>query len=135
MKEKLTKKQKLFCKEYLKDLNGTRAAIAAGYSEKSAKMIAHENLTKPYLSDYIQSINKERLERCEIDADWVLKEAVRCFKLSAKTTITEGEEVILDPRSAKGFLELVGKHIKVGAFQDIVKSEVTEKKSLDDLYD
>jgi phage terminase small subunit len=31
---KLTAKQKLFCKEYIKDLNAGRAAIAAGYSKK-----------------------------------------------------------------------------------------------------
>ncbi|WP_198585325.1 terminase small subunit, partial [Escherichia coli] len=33
---KLTDKQELFAREYLKDLNGTQAAIRAGYSEKTA---------------------------------------------------------------------------------------------------
>lgn len=44
-----------FCIEYLVDFNGTRAAIAAGYSEKSAKAIAHENLTKPDLRRFIDA--------------------------------------------------------------------------------
>ncbi|HBD0332675.1 TPA: terminase small subunit, partial [Escherichia coli] len=33
---KLTDKQELFAREYLKDLNATQAAIRAGYSEDSA---------------------------------------------------------------------------------------------------
>ena len=35
--QKLTEKQKRFCEEYIIDWNGTRAAIAAGYSKKTAK--------------------------------------------------------------------------------------------------
>lgn len=55
----LTPKQKIFCEEYVVDWNATRAAIAAGYSENSAKVIGHENLTKPYIADYIQEIQKD----------------------------------------------------------------------------
>lgn len=35
--KKLTQKQKLFCDEYLIDLNATQAAIRAGYSKKTAQ--------------------------------------------------------------------------------------------------
>ena len=35
--EKMTAKQRLFCDEYLIDLNATQAAIRAGYSEKTAE--------------------------------------------------------------------------------------------------
>lgn len=42
----LTEKQKRFCDEYLVDLNATQAAIRAGYSEKTAKQIAQQNLTR-----------------------------------------------------------------------------------------
>jgi phage terminase small subunit len=44
--KKLTLKQEMFCREYLVDLNGTQAAIRAGYSEDTAKEIASQNLTK-----------------------------------------------------------------------------------------
>ena len=37
-------KRKAFVKEYVKDFNGTRAAIAAGYSENGAGVRAHELL-------------------------------------------------------------------------------------------
>lgn len=50
---KMTDKQKKFCEEYLIDLNGTRAAIRAGYSEDTAGVIASENLQKPYIRKYI----------------------------------------------------------------------------------
>ena len=39
-----TDKQKRFCEEYLVDLNATQAAIRAGYSPKSAHVIATENM-------------------------------------------------------------------------------------------
>lgn len=58
-KVELTPKQKFFCEEYVVDWNATRAAIAAGYSENSAKVIGHENLTKPYIKEYIEEIQKD----------------------------------------------------------------------------
>lgn len=53
---KLTGKQKLFADYYIGEanLNATRAAIMAGYSEKTARSIGHENLTKPDISEYIE---------------------------------------------------------------------------------
>ncbi|MFA5753528.1 MAG: terminase small subunit, partial [Bacteroidales bacterium] len=44
---KLTPKQKRFVDEYLIDLNATQAAIRAGYSERTARIIGAENLIKP----------------------------------------------------------------------------------------
>lgn len=41
---KLTPRQALFVSEYLKDSNGSRAAIAAGYSPLAAKQRAYELL-------------------------------------------------------------------------------------------
>jgi len=43
----LTAKQKVFVAEYLVDLNATQAAVRAGYSEKTAYSVGHENLKKP----------------------------------------------------------------------------------------
>lgn len=45
--DKLTAKQRRFVEAY--DGNATQAAIAAGYSEKTARFMGHENLTKPYI--------------------------------------------------------------------------------------
>ena len=50
----LTEKQKIFADEYLIDFNATRAAIAAGYSKRSAEVIGWENLRKPKIRQYLQ---------------------------------------------------------------------------------
>ena len=49
--EDWTDLQRQFVKYYVGEcnLNGTRAAIKAGYSRKSARQIASENLSKPYI--------------------------------------------------------------------------------------
>lgn len=55
----LTPKQIRFCEEYVIDWNGARAAIAAGYSENSAKEIACQNLTKVNIQEYIEKIKND----------------------------------------------------------------------------
>lgn len=57
--KELTDKQKKFCEEYVFDWNATRAAKAAGYSEKTARQIASETLSKPYIQAYIEEIQKD----------------------------------------------------------------------------
>lgn len=56
----LSHKQRAFIDEYLIDFNATQAAIRAGYSEKSARAIGHENLTKPDIAAEIQRRVAER---------------------------------------------------------------------------
>jgi len=70
----LTAKQDQFCKEYLVDLNATQAAIRAGYSEKTANVIAAENLSKPYIAERVAELKEERSKRTEITIDRVLNE-------------------------------------------------------------
>jgi len=59
---------------YLVDLNATQAAIRAGYSKKTARMIGYENLTKPYMLDLIAKAQAKRTARTEITQDMVLEE-------------------------------------------------------------
>lgn len=76
-KKKLTPKQELFCKEYIIDLNATRAAIASGYSKKTANRIGPENLSKLVIQEYIKELNKKREQRTEITGDMVIKELAK----------------------------------------------------------
>lgn len=55
----MTPKQQKFCDEYIKTGNATQLAINAGYSQKTAKLIGAENLTKPDLKKYIDSKLKD----------------------------------------------------------------------------
>lgn len=68
-KQKLTHKQQVFVSEYLKCFNATAAAIAAGYSEKTAYSIGSENLKKPEVMALIQ----ERMAEIHMSADEALK--------------------------------------------------------------
>ncbi|MFZ5517673.1 MAG: terminase small subunit [Candidatus Zhuqueibacterota bacterium] len=71
---KLTDKQKLFSEEYLVDLCATKAAIRAGYNNRTARAIGSENLTKPYIKSEIQRLMDERSKKTEITAEDVLRE-------------------------------------------------------------
>lgn len=122
----LTAKQEAFCQEYLKDFNATQAAIRAGYSKHTAKDIGCENLAKPNIADYIKQLNTDRKERVEIDADWVLKQAVKvhekCMQ-EVEATDREGNglgEFKFEPAGANKSLELIGKHVSIGCFKDKV---------------
>lgn len=58
MDKKLTPKQKAFVDYYIETGNATEAAIRAGYSKKTARVIGQENLTKPAIKQYIDKRNK-----------------------------------------------------------------------------
>lgn len=58
-KDKLTLKQKRFADEYIISGNATQSAIKAGYSKKTAGVIAVENLEKPNIKAYIDKRLKE----------------------------------------------------------------------------
>lgn len=68
----LTEKQKRFVQEYLVDLNGTQAAIRAGYSAKTANEIAAENLTKPNIQAALEPLIADRAAKVGIKAENVV---------------------------------------------------------------
>jgi len=74
MENNLTDKQRRFCEEYCIDLNATQAAIRAGYSEDSARQIGSENLSKPYISSYINHLQSNLSELTGITAASLLLE-------------------------------------------------------------
>lgn len=73
----LTERQRVFCEEYLVDLNGYAAAVRAGYSQKTARQMAVQNLGHPAVVEYLQKLTKERSERTQITADRVITEVAR----------------------------------------------------------
>ena len=70
----MTAKQERFVQEYLVDLNATQAALRAGYSEKTARSIGAENLSKPDIEKAIADALEARRLRTEITQDRVLEE-------------------------------------------------------------
>lgn len=70
---KLTAKQRRFVDEYLIDFNATQAAIRAGYSEKTAAVIATENLRKPNISEFISERMRQKESELIAGQDEVMK--------------------------------------------------------------
>ena len=144
-------KQQRFVEEYLIDLNATQAAIRAGYSEKTAKEIGSENLTKPNIAKAIQEAQSKRTEETQIDSAYVLKRLVEIDQMDVldimdddgnvkplrdwpkiwRQYISNIETISIDdgegwlkkikwPDKVKN-LELLGKHVSVGAFKDKIE--------------
>lgn len=63
----MNERQRRFAEAYAADPNATRAAVAAGYSAKTARSIGAENLTKPDIAEYIKAL------QAEADAERVAK--------------------------------------------------------------
>lgn len=88
----LTDKQSAFCAEYLKDLNGAKAAIRAGYSAHTARDIACELMEKPHVRARIQELMDERSQRTKISADRVLNELARVAFIDVRSFYQEEED-------------------------------------------
>jgi phage terminase small subunit len=73
-KEARVERHDLFCLEYIKDYNATRAAIAAGYSEDSARAIGCKLLTKDNIKARVTMFTYERAARVQLDGDQILQE-------------------------------------------------------------
>lgn len=91
---KMTAKQQRFCDEYLIDLNATQAAIRAGYSEKTARQIGTENLSKPAIAEYIEKRMAEKEDALIAKQDEVLRylTSVMRRELSEHVVVTTTEE-------------------------------------------
>lgn len=85
----LTDKQEKFCQEYLIDLNGTQAAIRAGYSKNTANEIAAENLAKLSIQNYLNELRKPLAEKVGITQEMVLNELAKCGFANLKDYLSD----------------------------------------------
>lgn len=118
MSETLTDKQKAFCLEYLKDFNGTRAAIRAGYSENSANEIASENLAKPNVASYLNEL-KEKLNN---DTENDIRKIIMELQLIAFGSLRDVSEWDAGGLSVRNSSELING-------KDRLVSEISENRS------
>lgn len=129
MGSKLNARQKVFCEEYLIDLNATQAAVRAGYSEKTARVIGGENLLKPAIAEYVAELKAERSKKTKIDAAYVLEMSNELLK----RCMVEGEG--FNATGVGKALDLIGKHVNVQAFNEKQTVDATVKvKSFNDMY-
>ena len=94
---KLRPKQAAFVYEYLKDYNATQAAIRAGYSKRSAALIATENIRKPNIEQAIDDGKWFYQYQNGIEADWIRKQRIalfeKCMQLEEVTIKVDGDIV------------------------------------------
>lgn len=105
----------MFCKEYLIDLNATQACIRAGYSEKTARSVGCENLTKPNIQKEIQRLKSIREKKIGLTAEKVLKDIERVREKA------EGSEQYNISLKAS---ELQGKHLAMFTEKHKVDGEI-----------
>ena len=112
---KLNTKQKMFCKEYLIDLNATPACIRSGYSKKTARTIASKLLTKVDIQKEIDRLKAIREKKVELTAEKVLKDIERVREKA------EGSEQFSVSLKAS---ELQGKHLAMFTEKHKVDGEI-----------
>lgn len=122
----LTKKQKLFCEEYLIDLNATQAAIRAGYSPATAYSIGSENLTKPEIRTCIDKALAERSKRTGINADRVIQELAKIALLNITDVVNADDATIKGCANRDDTAAILSVKVKTIPTQDgdIVEREV-----------
>lgn len=89
----LNEKQKRFCDEYLIDLNGTQAAIRAGYSERTANEQAARLLAKDSIQEYISSRMDEKEKDLIASQDEVLQTLTRVLRRQEKEYVVSSTKV------------------------------------------
>ncbi|WP_288531550.1 terminase small subunit [uncultured Secundilactobacillus sp.] len=137
--QKLTVKQQKFADEYIISGNATQAAIAAGYSQKTAGSVGNENLKKPAISSYIKQRTKA-ISNSKIANQQEI--------LQYLTSVLRGEETE-SVATAKGIFsgvdvgakdrlkaaELLGKHTAMWTENRNVNATVGPVKIIDDVPD
>ncbi|CAM2950788.1 terminase small subunit [Hathewaya histolytica] len=132
---KLTSKQKIFCDEYLVDLNATRAYKSAYKNikkDETAAVNGNRLLRNAKVKYYIDKRIKDREKRTEITQDKVLNELAaiafsngsKYAKVVEKTAYNEDGQPILDPET--------GEPMKYKTVDLVLTDELTneEKKAI-----
>nr|DAD96533.1 MAG TPA: Terminase small subunit [Myoviridae sp. ctdWz11] len=127
--DKLTRKQRKFAEEYLVDCNGTKAAIRAGYSPKTANEQAAKLMSNPKIKSYITEKLDEMSSEKLADAQEVLEYLTSVMRgehtEQTLQLVGDGVQTITDiDVSAKERLkaaELIGK--RYGLFKETYEIE------------
>lgn len=80
----LNPKQKAFVREYLKDFNGSQAAIRAGYAPNNVNTIAANLLVKVNVQDAIAVLVARSTAKWELSKDRIYRETARLAYLDPR---------------------------------------------------
>lgn len=119
---KLTEKQKRFADYYIETGNITEAAVKAGYSKKTARVIGQENLLKPAIKGYID----EKLEVMQDERTASAKEVLEFLTKSMRGEIKE--EVVVVEGTGDGTSEARTVKKQIGLRDRIKSAELLGKR-------
>lgn len=122
----LSLKEQIFVREFLKDGNGTKAAIAAGYSSKSASVTGSKLLRKAKVSAELAKAREKLLSRLEISAEKVLQGIAELAFFDVRKFFTAAGNLIpvqdLDEQTARALkgidVEKLFKHFGKGQAEE-----------------
>ena len=132
----LNDKQKRFCLEYLKDFNGTQAAIRAGYSKNTANEQASALLAKLNVQNYIGKLNEKVEKKAIMDIQEIQERLTMMARgeILEETVAVEGQgqgysqaRIVskkVSPKEQAKALELLGK--ANGLFVEKIQAEVND---------
>ena len=104
----LSEKQRKFVEEYLIDLNGTQAAIRAGYSPKTAYSMGNENLRKPDIQIELKKAIEKMSQQTEVTVARVINELAK-IAFASSADVFNGFEIRMSDKNKA--LELLGKYL------------------------
>lgn len=105
----MTPRDAQFVREFLVDLNATKAMERCGHARMNALGNANRTMKRPAIMKGIAAAMSERAEDLKITARTVVGEAFRCYL---------GAVADRNWNAAGKFLEMVGRHVDVKAFRD-----------------
>lgn len=147
-KGKLTPREEKFCYYYVEHLNGSKACILAGYTEKSSRVTACKLLTKANIQQKIKELKENLAETVGISAIRIINEHSKIafadagqlrngwMTLKDFEALTDDQKSCIQEVSTKTVREPVGSEKGKPVFADVeyVKIKMYDKqKSLDSI--
>ena len=114
---RLTPKEQRFVEEYAIDLNGTQAAIRAGYSPKTARSIASETLQRPAVKAATQKALRANEPRLQMLTERAFYDPRDAIKVDPELGI-----VVTDPNVIQSVRWVSRKDPKTGLTRRIITS-------------
>lgn len=111
-KKPLSKKREAFCREYVKDSNGAKAAERAGYAKRTSRITASKLLTISNVKERIGELEKKAAKRANLTVDEVLEdlELLRDISFGKKPNPATGE-TDYNPTAGAKAIELRGRYL------------------------
>ena len=116
-KKELNEKQKMFCLEYLKDFNGTRAYQKAyWWTAESARRLASKLLTNVHIQEFLWSRVEKKMDKLDVWVDYVLDnlhQIVEIWMWRQPVNLNWQEKEVFDLKNVNSALEKLWKYHKM----------------------